>query len=54
MRNTELIEKAYELLTQGESVRSVAEKVGYGNTQTFSKAFKRKYGVTPSVIAKLD
>ncbi len=48
------LEKAYELLTQGESVSSVAEKVGYGNTQTFSKAFKRKYGVTPSVIAKLD
>ena len=47
------LEKAYELLIQGESVTSVAEKVGYGNTQTFSKAFKRKYGVTPSGIAKL-
>lgn len=46
------LEKAYELLTQGESVGGVAEKVGYGNVQTFSRAFKRKYGVTPSLVTK--
>lgn len=42
--------KAFELLENGESVSKTAESVGYANVQTFSKSFKRKYGVTPSSI----
>lgn len=42
--------KAFELLESGESVSRTAEMVGYVNVQTFSKSFKRKYGVTPSSI----
>lgn len=44
------LDKAFELLESGESVSKTAEKVGYGNVQTFSKSFKRKYGITPSSI----
>ncbi|MEL3907073.1 MAG: helix-turn-helix domain-containing protein [Treponema sp.] len=31
-----------------EPVHSLAEKCGYSNSQTFRRAFKKKYGLTPS------
>jgi len=31
-----------------EPVNSLAEKCGYANAQTFRRAFKKKYGLTPS------
>ncbi|MEE1012801.1 MAG: helix-turn-helix transcriptional regulator [Clostridia bacterium] len=40
--------KAVEFLEHGEKVSEVAKMVGYQNVRTFSKAFKRNYGVSPS------
>ena len=31
-----------------EPVNTLAEKCGYANPQTFRRAFKKKYGITPS------
>ena len=36
------------LLADDSTLRVVAEKVGYANSSTFLKAFKRRYGLTPS------
>lgn len=38
---------------QPYKVGEVAAKVGYANTGHFIKAFKKKYGVTPGVMARL-
>ncbi|MCQ9616655.1 AraC family transcriptional regulator [Paenalcaligenes niemegkensis] len=37
------------LLTEGLSVEQVAERMGYASAPTFSNAFKRVMGLTPSV-----
>ena len=37
-------------LKKGESVKSIAEKLGYSNPYNFSRAFKKYYGVSPSKI----
>jgi len=43
--------KARELLSTGEySVNEVSKQCGFGNTNSFYKAFKRIYGFTPGVI----
>ena len=39
---------AAECLLKGDSVTVTAEKCGYGEVKTFSKAFRRMYGVSPS------
>ena len=42
---------ARELLVEGASVAAVAEAVGYRDVSVFSKAFKRKVGVSPRTYA---
>ena len=43
------LSEAEKLLLTGDSpLRIVAEQVGYANLSTFMKAFKRRYGLTPS------
>ena len=42
------LERAAELLTEGEeAIGTVSARVGYSDQMTFSKAFKKKYGITP-------
>ena len=45
------LEKAAELIQEtGMAVRAVAAVVGYTDPLTFSKAFKQKYGCSPSLF----
>ncbi len=44
------LELAVALLTQGESVTSVAEKTGYKDSPSFSKAFSKHFGYPPSKV----
>ncbi|GEM_PF-6823698 len=44
--------KAGDLLLDGEYVKDIAEKLGYADAKTFSKAFKRFYGCTPNEYRK--
>ena len=44
------MEKAHEFLKAGYSVKSSAHMVGYDDELNFSKAFKERYGVSPSKI----
>ena len=41
---------ARRLLSQGQSVTSVSERLGYANPYHFSRAFKAVTGVSPSVV----
>lgn len=43
-------EKEYELLSQGNSVTAVAEKMGYGSVHSFSHAFSARAGIPPSQV----
>jgi len=49
--NHQRLQKAKELL-QTESVSGVAEKLGYSSAFTFSRAFKRNFGISPSKVQK--
>ena len=44
------LEKAQVLIAENtkESLSALAEHCGYANTQTFRRAFKKRYGLTPS------
>ena len=47
------LSQAEKLLLAGKnSIREIAQKVGYSNLSTFYKAFKRRNGVTPTDWAK--
>ena len=50
-RNEKRLELAKELLLT-ESVMSVASQLGFGSIYAFSRAFKLRYGVSPSKIKK--
>lgn len=39
-----------ELINTKHNLRQVAQKVGYGDEFTFSKAFKRYSGVSPNAF----
>ena len=41
---------AKDLLRQGYKIKQVAEKVGYTDVYTFSKAFKKFYGLPPGKV----
>ncbi len=38
---------AKDLICQGFKIKKVAELVGYADVYTFSKAFKKFYGISP-------
>ena len=40
--------EAEKLLREDRSLQDVADSVGYANVSTFTKAFKRRYGATPT------
>ncbi|UTC58814.1 AraC family transcriptional regulator [Treponema sp. OMZ 305] len=44
------LEKAQALIAENpkESLTVLAERCGYTNIQTFRRAFKKRYGLTPS------
>lgn len=44
------VKTAAELLQQGESVSSVAEKLGFNSQSYFSRAFRRETGAVPSSL----
>lgn len=46
------LEQAYKLLLQGLTVTQAAEFAGYSNSENFSTAFKRTFGITPSQIKR--
>ena len=48
------LERAYELLEKGESgsIQEIAAMVGYEDAYHFSKLFKKKYGIPPSMVKK--
>ena len=48
------LKAALELLktSDGLNVAEVAEKVGYMNAISFSRSFKKRYGVPPSGVQK--
>jgi len=50
------LEKAREMLESGEnnSIQGVAAKVGYDDAYHFSKLFKKRYGVSPSQMRRID
>lgn len=50
------LEKAKELLENGwdGSIQEVAAKVGYEDAYHFSKLFKKRYGIPPSAVKKLE
>ncbi len=47
------LELALSLLQQGCSVGDCCRKCGFGSTETFHRAFKEKYGVTPGQVRGL-
>ena len=44
------VKTAAELLQKGESVSSVAEKLGFNSQSYFSRAFRRETGLMPSSL----
>lgn len=49
------LSRANELLDMtDESIEEIANNCGYNDPLTFSKAYKRKYGVTPTQHRKID
>lgn len=50
------LEKAKELLESGwnGSIQEVAAKVGYDDAYHFSKLFKKRYGVSPSMVKNIE
>lgn len=46
------MKRAVELLAEGNTVKAIAERLGYGSTQYFIKVFKSIYGETPRQYQK--
>lgn len=46
------MEKAFSMLSSGESVKETALTLGYANQNYFSACFKKRYGIPPSEIKK--
>lgn len=51
IRNLRLT-KAIELLNDGETIETVSAQVGYSTPRSFLRAFKARYGLTPSEYRK--
>lgn len=49
------LSRANELLDMtDESIEEIASNCGYNDPLVFSKAYKRKYGITPTQHRKID
>jgi AraC-like DNA-binding protein len=46
------LEASKELTRPSESIKEIAERLGYAETSSFHRAFKRWAGVTPSAFRK--
>ncbi len=46
------LERARSMLFEGETITTIVETLGYYSASHFSKAFKSKYGVSPSKFLK--
>lgn len=44
------MKKACQFLLQGEQIADVAAKIGYQHTHSFTRAFKRMYGISPGAF----
>jgi len=54
VRKRRLTLAAQELVTLGSRVIDVALKYGYSTPESFSKAFSRLHGVSPSIVSKTE
>ena len=52
IRNRKLAEAGMELLSSGEKVIDIALKYGYDSHDSFTKAFSRFHGATPSAVRR--
>lgn len=52
IRNRRLASAGNDLLTTDEKVTDIALKYGYGSIDSFTKAFARFHGVTPTAVRK--
>jgi AraC-like DNA-binding protein len=50
IQHLKLTEARELLLNSGMSIKEIAASLGYSDPYTFSRAFKRKYGHTPSAV----
>jgi YesN/AraC family two-component response regulator len=48
------MKKSREFLSQDLTVNEVMKRVGYNNQSTFFKAFKRVYGMTPTMLRSVE
>ena len=46
------LQKAYELVQQGEAVSRVCYQLGFNNPSHFSRIFKQSFGAAPKTVAK--
>lgn len=52
LNDTKLEEAKNLIIEQDITINEIAHSIGYKNQQHFSKAFRKKYGVNPSVLRK--
>ena len=52
IRNRRLAESGMELLSSGEKIIDIALKYGYNSHDSFTKAFSRFHGATPSAVRR--
>jgi len=52
IRNRRLTSAGYELLSNDNSILNIAIKYGYETNESFTRAFSRFHGVTPSIARK--
>ena len=48
------LDRALRLIRGGSTVRETSETCGFGSTETFHRAFKARYGVTPGQLRGAD
>jgi len=47
------MKEACRLLLQGELVSEIAKKTGYSHAHSFTRAFKRMYGISPGAFREM-
>jgi AraC-like DNA-binding protein len=47
------MKNAHRILSEGKSIQSIAELLGYPDVSSFSKAFSKFYGLPPSLHQKI-